>query len=195
MNQLLLLFVVGVVLFVLFLVLSLTGRPRMRIEPRHLAELDRIVPLNGLTFNQAEVLLSPADYHLLQSHTALRRVARELRKERRSIVLLWLRLLQEDMLNLWLFRRLLVRSGVPSGLIEEFREATASILVLGFLFVLRWVVAIVGPFAVPQLVRVAKRQAECAYQTSADLLRRLPSERLAEIESQWAASSAAAIRP
>lgn len=195
MNQLLLLFVVGVVLFVLFLVLSLTGRPRMRVEPRHMVELDRIVPLNGLTFNQAEVLLNPADYHLLQSHTALRRVARELRRERRSIVLLWLRLLQEDMINLWRFRRLLVRSGAPADLIEEFRVATASIAILGFLSVLRCVVAIVGPFAVPQLIRLAKRQAEGAYQTSADLLRRLPSERLAEIERQWAASSGAAIGP
>ena len=192
MNQLLLLFVAGVVLFVLFLVLSLTGRPRMNSDPRPLAELERIVPLNGLVFNQAEVLLNPGDYQMLRSHAGLQRVARELRRDRRDIVLLWLRLLQKDILNLWRFRRLLVRSGAPAGLAEEFHVATASMLILGFLLGLRVIVAVVGPFAMPQLIRLAKGQAENTYQASAALLARLPSGRLAELESQWIARSGAA---
>jgi len=186
MNQLLLLLVAGVVLFVLFLVLSLTGRPRMSPDPHRLAELERIVPLNGLVFNQAEVLLNPRDYQMLRSHVGLQRVARELRRDRRNIVLLWLKLLREDILNLWRFRRLLVRGGAPAGLAEEFRVAATSILLLGFLLSLRVVVAVAGPFAVPQLIQLAKRQAENAYQISAELLRRLPAGRLAEVESQWA---------
>lgn len=192
MNQLLLLFVAGVVLFVLFLALSLTGRPRMNPDPRPLAELERIVPLNGLVFNQAEVLLNPRDYQMLRSHAGLQRVARELRRERKDIVLLWLRLLQRDILNLWRFRRLLVRSGAPAGLAEEFHVAAASMLILGLLLGLRTIVAVAGPFALPQLIRLAKGQAEYAYQASAALLARLPSGCLAELESQWMARSGAA---
>ncbi len=192
MNQLWLLFVAGMVLFVLFLALSLTGRPRMKPDPRPLAELERIVPLNGLVFGHAEVLLNPRDYQMLRSHAGLQRVARELRRDRREIVLLWLRLLQKDVLNLWRFRRLLVRGGAPAELSEELYVATASMLILGSLLGLRVIVAVVGPFAVPQLIRLTKGQAEGAYQASAALLARLPSGRLAELESQWIARSGAA---
>ena len=192
MNQLLLLFVAGLALFVLFLVLLLTGRPRVNIDAHSLVELERIVPLKGLVFNQAEVLLNPRDYQMLRSHAGLQRVARELRRDRRDIVLLWLRLLQEDILNLWRFRRLLVRSGAPAGLAEEFHVAATSMLILGFLLGLRMTVAVAGPFAMPQLIRVAKGRAEYAYQASAALLACLPSGCLAELESQWMARSGAA---
>lgn len=194
MNQLVLLLITGAAFFVLFLALLLAGRPRVNPDDLPLAELERIVPLNGLVFNQAEVLLNPNDYRMLQSHRELRRVARELRRDRRNIVLLWLRLLQEDILNLWRFRRLLIRSGVPTGIAEEFRIGMGSILVLAFLLVLRIVVTVGGPFAFAQLTRFARQQVEGIYEICAGILIRVPQGTLAGIESQWAASSGMAVR-
>jgi len=195
MNALVFLLIAGAVTLVLFLALLLTDRPRMSPDNLPLPELERIIPLNGLVFNQAEVLLNPSDYRMLQSHRELRRIARELRRDRRDIVLLWLRLLQQDILNLWRFRRLLIRSGVATGIAEEFRLGMGSILILGFLLVLRLVVTVGGPFAFPQLIRFVKQQVEGIYETCAGILLRIPQASLAGIESQWSASSGGAVSP
>ena len=187
MNELVLFLVAGAVFLVLFLLWFLSGQPRATDRALPLGALDQILSLRGLAFHKSDLLLDEGDYRMLRSKPDLRRLARQLRRDRSKIVLLWLRLLQEDVRNLWRFRRLLVRHGVSVELAEECRIAATAVLALALLFSLRVVVLVAGPFALAQMLRGARGQVEMASRLCAELLSRVPLAGRAEIGRQWAA--------
>ncbi len=187
MNQLILFLAAGVVFLLLFLLWFLTGQPRETDRTLPLGALHQIVSLRGLAFHRSDLLLDENDYRMLRSKQELHRLARQLRRDRRKILLLWFELLQEDIKKLWSFRRLLVRHGVSVGLAEECRIAATAVLALALLFLLRVVVAVAGPFALAQLLRGAAGQVEAASRLCAELLSRVPLSGRAELEREWAA--------
>ena len=109
-----------------------------------------------------------------------------MRRDRREIALLWLKLLQDDVRTLWRFRRLLVRNGISVRLTEELHIASTAVLALTYLSVLRVVVSVMGPFALPALLRLAGHLVEATSQLCAQLLSRVPLSMRPEIERQWA---------
>jgi hypothetical protein len=119
-------------------------------------------------------------------------VARQLRRDRRRIVLLWLRLLQEDVGNLWRFRRFLVRHGAPVAPREEFKVAAAALAAVAFLGLLRALVWVAGPFAVAALASRARTHVERTSWGCADLLGRLPETVWPELERSWMTAPTAA---
>ncbi len=187
MNQLVLFLAAGAVFFLLFLLWFLTGQPRETDRTLPLGALDQIVSLRGLAFNKAELLLDETDYRMLRSRPGLRRLARQLRRDRKRIALLWFELLQEDIKKLWSFRRLLVRHGVSVSLVEECRIAVTAVLALALLILLRVGVAAVGPFALAHLLRGAAAQVETASRLCAGILSRVPPSTRAQLEREWAA--------
>ncbi len=187
MNQLVWFLAAGAVFLVLFLLWFLSGQPRATDETLPLGALDKIVSLRGLAFNKSDLLLDDGDYRMLRSKPDLRRLARQLHRDRSKIASLWLKLLQEDVRNLWRFRRLLVRHGVSVELAEECRIAATAVLALALLFFLRVVIVVAGPFALAQLLRGARGEVETASRLCAELLSRVPPASRAEIGRKWAA--------
>ena len=187
MNQLVFFLIAGAVFFLLFLACFLTGRAKVSDKTEHMKELDQVVSIAGLSSTDPNIVFDDSDYRMLQSNPHLQSLARELRHDRREIVLLWLKLLQEDVRTLWRFRRLLVRSGISVRLAEELRIATTAILALAYLSVLRTVVSIVGPFALPALLRQGGKLVEAGSRSCAQLLSRVPPAMRTEIARQCAA--------
>lgn len=192
MNHLVWFLVAGAALLVFFLLWFLTGRPKATEEAPSMMALEQVVSLLGLASGKSDLLLDESDYHMLRSNPRLQPLARELRRDRREITLLWLKLLQEDVRTLWRFRRLLVRNGVSAGLVEELRIAAIAVVALASLACLRMMVFIAGPFALPALLRQARRQVQAASSACAALFSRVPPALRAEIERQWAAELGAA---
>ena len=187
MNELVLFLVAGAVFLLLFLYWFLTGRPKATDEAESMKGLEQILSSAGLASTSSAFLFDDADYRMLQSNPDLQPLAREMRRDRREITLLWLKLLQENVGTLWRFRRLLVRNGVSVRLSEELDIATTAVLALIYLSVLRVVVSVVGPFALPALLRQAGKLAEEGCHSCAQLLSRVPVSMRAEIERQCAA--------
>jgi hypothetical protein len=186
MTQLVLFLIAGAVLLLLFVLFALSGRAPARDETLPLGALENIVSLPGLAFGKMDLLLNDRDYRMLGSKPGLQRLARRLRQDRGRIILLWLELLQEDIRNLWRFRRLLVRNGISVGLGEECRIAATGVVGLALLFSLRVVVAAAGPFALVHLLRGARYQVETACRLCAELLSRVPPSGREVIARQWA---------
>ena len=187
MNQLVLFLVSGAVFLLLFLYWFLTGRPKAADEAESMKDLEQILSTAGLASTNPDMVFDDCDYRMLQSNPDLQPLAREMRRDRREITLLWLKLLQQDVRTLWRFRRLLVRNGVSVRLSEELDIATTAVLALVYLSVLRVVVSVVGPFALPALLRQAGKLVEKACHSCAQILSRVPLSMRAEIERQCAA--------
>ena len=186
MNELALFLIAGAVFLLLFLAWFITGRPKVSDETEHMKELDQIVSLAGLASTDSELIFDDSDYRMLQSNSHLQPLAREMRRDRREIALLWLKLLQDDVRTLWRFRRLLVRNGISVRLSEELHIASTAVLALTYLSVLRVVISVVGPFALPALLRQAGKLVEAGCHSCAQLLSRVPLSMRPEIERQWA---------
>ena len=189
MTELVLSAILGIVFFLGFLVLGLIGRPQTALDSPPMNALRQIVDLPGLSTTNADVLFAPSDYQILRSRAKLRQLASQLRQDRRRILLSWLRLLVADVRTLWRFRRFLVRNGVSVGFLEELQIAATATSALLALFGLEILVACAGPFALYSLIASARRQVEKASCLCADLLHRLPSNGLVEIERKWAEGS------
>ncbi|MFQ5696149.1 MAG: hypothetical protein ACE5HB_09185 [Terriglobia bacterium] len=187
MNELTLYLIAGVVLLLLFLFWFLRGRPGSADREAPLENFEKIVSLQSVPFDKAHLVFDPADYKRLHSIPRLRPLARQLRRDRREMALLWLASMQEDVRNLWRFRRLLVRNGVSTTLGEEARVGAASVLALFALLTLRFLVLLAGPFVLPPFLLWARRRVEATRTLCAELLSRVPRSSWPEIESQWVA--------
>jgi len=187
-TELILLLAVGAAFLALFGAALVRGRPRRIEEPQDVFALTRVVRLPALAFPNPSMLFDPADYRRLAVQPGMAAVARELRHDRRRLVLLWLGMLREDVLTLWRFRRLLTRYGVSSGLGEEAHVALSAMLTLGLLAMLRGCVRVAGPFAVVAMLDGAGTRAETASRRCAAMLHRLPAARLPEIQRAWLAA-------
>ncbi|MCI0724055.1 MAG: hypothetical protein L0338_34610 [Acidobacteria bacterium] len=192
MSELYLFVLAGAVLLVFFLRLLVSTRPGIGsyLVPADSADIMETLP--GLSFSRADLLTNDSDYRVLQSNPIYGSVARDFWRERQGVVLLWLSLLRRDVLSLWRLRRLLARNGVPVSGVEEIGIAIRAIGALAFLFSLRIVVLITGPFAFPRLLRGARGQVVTSAVFLKTLLDRLPSLTRAEIERQWRAELAVA---
>ena len=112
MNELVFFLIAGAVFLFLFLFWFLKGQPRTPDETVVMKELEQVVSLLGLASTKSALILDDSDYRLLRSNPQMWSLARELRRDRRAIVLLWLKHLQQDVRTLWRFRRLLDLTGV-----------------------------------------------------------------------------------
>jgi hypothetical protein len=189
MNELLLSIVLGALLFFAFLVLALRGLPETGHELA-LERLRRMVPLGGLRFTRPDLLFRACDYEWLESRAELRGLVKQLRRDRRSLVQSWLRLLAGDVKTLWRFRRFLARNGVPVGMLEEIRVAATAWMALAWLASLRILVFWLGPFAVASLLNEAQGLVERTLRLSAGLLRHLPQATWTEVERRWSREAA-----
>ena len=187
MTELLVFLIVGIVFLVLFLLLAMESRPATSGNEALTDALQRIAQLQGLSFARPDLLLNDRDYQFLSSTPKLRPLAKHLRRERQDIVLAWLQFLQEDMNTLWRLLRFLVRHGAPTTFWDELLIGTRFAAANIFLYVLRSIVALTGPFVLPQAVRLARVQVDNAFRVCANLLALMPSIDLEQLERRWAA--------
>ena len=183
MTELLSLLLLGIVLLVLFVLALLKGQSE-EAASLDMARLAKVVPLPGLSFRSPELLFRDDDYAWLRSNRALRGVARLHRRDRRRMVLLWLRLLQADLFVLWRVRRMLAGFGASANVVEEFLFFLKAVVVLSLLLFLRVCVWLTGPFAVMALLRGCRTLVESVFRSCADLLTRIPPAQWPEIEEQ-----------
>ncbi len=186
MIQLVVLVVLGLIFLLCFLVVALKFRPSKIDETLRVVELQRIVNLPGLSFAHGDLLLDSREYEMLRRQPALQQVARQLRRERRTMVLLWLNDLQGDVRTLWRFRRFLARSGLQTAFLEELDIAMTAMLVHALLLSLRVLISVAGAFALKALVQSTRRQVEVASLICAALLGKLPSASRLQVERRWA---------
>ncbi len=190
MTELILLLVTGLLLAGLFLFALLIGHPKRHEESEAAEILFEIVPLPGLRFKQAAVLFDDSDYRILRRVPALKNDVWHLRRDRRRLVLLWLRLMRKDLISLWRFRRLLTRYGVSGSLQEELQIASTAIMGLLLLSCLSIFVTVLGPFALSGLLRNARSHVKDLSDSCASLLGRIPSARWSEIQNEWSSGLA-----
>lgn len=189
MSEMVLYLGLGAAFLILFLLWALSGQPEGGNKTPPMAPIEQFVSLPGLAFEGADLLLNDADYRMLRSRPALRPLGQQLKRERGRIALLWLRLLQQDMMSLWRFRRLLVRNGASVRVGSEIRVAVTAFLALLLLFSLRVLVALVGPFAFFSLMSNARNRVEKSSRVCAELLAQLPPSKWPEIQRTWAAEA------
>ncbi len=186
MIQIVSLILLGIVLFFVFLKIAIQG-PSAASAPDSSAVLavQQMVNLDGLSFAGAQRLLDPAEFQMLHATDELREVAAAYRKERRTLALLWISLLRNDVNALWRFRRFLVRNGVAATVGEEMQILTDAVRATLFLSFLRIVILTFGPFAFSGAARNARQMVEKMSQSSASVLNRLPRHGWPEIERAW----------
>jgi hypothetical protein len=190
MINLILFTILGLVLFGSFIVLALQGSPKSLPDTSAVQAVTEIINLEGSSFSNAKRLLDDTDYLVLCSNPDLRRLAERLRNERRQLALIWISLLQTDLITLWRFRRFLIQRGVPSSLSEELGTLQALMLSLVLLSFLRLSIRAVGPFALPRATRQAGQLVDSMSKGAALVLGRIPSAGWAEIERSWVKSVA-----
>ena len=180
----------GLLLFGTFIVLALQGSPKSLPDSSAVRAVTEIINLEGSSFSNARRLLDDTDYQLLCSNPDLRRLAERLRHERRQLALMWISLLQSDLLTLWRFRRFLIQRGVQSSVSEELGTLQALVLSLVLLNFLRISIFAVGPFALPRVTRQAGQLVESMSKGAALVLGRIPATGWAEIERSWVKAAA-----
>jgi len=184
MIQLLLMVFIGI-LFLCFALFAVVGKSREKSEiPESEVELLRMLRLGSLEFD-ATNLFSDADYRFLASEPQLRALARELRKDRRSIALEWLRELQRDVFSMWRFRSFLTRLGVAADTRNELSEAVRSLLLLSLLQVVRESVRLLGPYAFGKIAVAVRTSVENLKRSCAATLSGLPREQWPQIAAEW----------
>jgi len=190
MTELILYIPAGLGIFFSFLILAASGTPRSNPDFQALTAVQRMAGLEGLSFAHFELLLDDADYRVLRSLPALRQIARQFRKERAELVLLWIGLLLGDLKNLWRLRRFLVRCGAPSGFGEELQVLLCYSSSMILLHVVKLLVRTCGPFALRAATRRAGTLVVGIAHIPALVLSRIPATRWAEIEQNWGESAA-----
>lgn len=132
-----------------------------------------------------DALFQKEDYRRLRMKPELKSVCESFRRDRRRIALMWLAELRSDVRILWEFRRFLVRDGLRVTFREEAGVASAALLALLCVTVVRIAVSIVGPFALVAALRNARCVVERLSNRDAALLAQVPSPRKVEIEQRW----------
>jgi len=172
-------------LLLLFLFFIRTDAPAAETPaPKHI-DLS-IAGLSAVCILDLDTLLGDRDYRKLRGKPELRRTSERFRRDRRRIVLMWLEELRSDVNVLWQFRRFLVGDGLPVTFREEVTVASAALIALLYLKIVRIAVFILGPFATFHALRNAKILVEDLSILGGALLTRVPASRKAEIVERWA---------
>jgi len=182
--------ILGLVLFGSFIFIALQGSPKSLPDTSAVRAVTQIINLEGSSFANARRLLDDTDYQSLCSNPDLRRLAERLRSERKQLALMWISLLQNDLITLWQFRRFLIQRGVPSSLKEELGTLKSLALSLVLLNFIKLSIRTVGPFALPRATRQAGQLVDSMSKGAAVVLGRIPAAGWAEIERSWANSAA-----
>ena len=182
--------ILGLTLFGAFIFIALQGSPSSLPDSSAVQAVTQIITLEGSSFASARRLLDDTDYQALCSNPDLRRLAERFRSERKQLALMWISLLQNDLLTLWRFRRFLIQRGVPSNLKEELRTIQALVLSLVHLNLIRISILTAGPFAIPRATRQAGQLVESMSKGAALVLGRIPAASWAEIERSWVQNAA-----
>jgi hypothetical protein len=189
-NSLLLFAVLGLILFISFLWIALRGAPRAVPDSSALGAVSAMLALEGSSFPNPNRLLDDTEYQILLSNPDLRRVARQFRKERQELVLLWISGLLADLKMLWRFRQFLIRQGVAATLREEFDIFLVFAISLSLLTFMKVSTRTLGPFAFARTNRRARRGVEKMSYATAGVLGRIPATVWPEIGRNWARTSA-----
>jgi hypothetical protein len=190
MIQLLLFSLVGVLLFVSFLILGFEGTSRRQPDSSAVHAVSQMVKLDGLSFPDPRRLLDDTEYLVLRSNPKLHRVAKRFRRERHELAILWVSSLLADLRTLRSFRKFLVRRGVRTNFPEELQIAQAYSFALILLNLLRVSIWIGGPFLLTSMTRRADNLVEKVSNGAASVLVRVPKSGWAEIERSWVKSVA-----
>lgn len=151
-----------------------------------LQQADPSVPGLSATFSpDLEIFLRRDDYDKLSATPELKSVAAKFLQDRRRIVRMWLGELEGDVRLLWEFRRFLVRNGLSVTLREEAGVACAGLRALVYVRLVRCVIFLVGPFALPGALRNARFLVQLLASRGVVRLARVPAPRRAEIEREW----------
>ena len=186
MTQLIVLFLGGAALLAFFVYLFLTSGPASNQDMGSTTMLQHIVSLPGIGFDKPQLLFNDRDYRFLRSIPKLEPLADQLRRERRDMVLLWFRLLHQDVVALLRFRRFLVRNDVAIRLTEEFQVDVTAISAIFYLYLLRLFFWFAGPFVLPRVINVSRHRVEMVSRICAGILARLPAAQRTDIEGKWA---------
>lgn len=178
--------------FCLSAFIFLLGRGREHFSKR---DLDRhVAGLNALHFSDFDILSGYLDYQVLLSRPELKSVRVKFRRDRRRIVLIWLKELQRDLQVIWEFRRFLVKNGLPITFHDEVRVGLAALASLSYIGLMRLTVFILGPFKPQRVLRKSRTPIERLSVQSFGLLARAPHETRAKVEEAWA-KHLVALRP
>jgi hypothetical protein len=151
-----------------------------------LKAVDHILNLEGAPFAYGQRLLDDSDYRLLKSDPNLKEVAASLRKERRTLVLMWIDSISNDVETLWRFRRFIINQHqAPVKASEEWAIFRSFVVTIGVLNVMRLSVLVLGPFAFSGWSRLAGKPIVSLSNAAANLLARVPSSGWSEIERAW----------
>ncbi len=142
--------------------------------------------LSAVHIQRFDILLDERDHHKLLTRPELKPVHKRFRRNRRRIVLMWVRELQNDVRITWEFRRFLVKNGLRTTFRQEVNVVYAACSALLYLAIARACAFILGPFALPGIFRNAGGAVERLSGQCAGLLDRLPERKKAEIERKWA---------
>lgn len=151
------------------------------------SESDRpaIKGLSG-TCEHFDVVFSSDDYETLRTRPELKLVLKRYRRDRRQIALMCLRELATDVRVLWEFRRLMVRNGLRVELREELVVAVLASSALLYLNFARTIVAVLGPFSLVSVLRLAKLPVGRLSNHDAASLAGLPVTIRTTVERDWA---------
>lgn len=174
----------GVVLFILVFLVALQTTPEKTQNSAALIAVFEIVKLDSLT-KTADRILDDTEYRLLRSDPALTALAKQFRKERRTLALMWVALLLSDVRKLSRFRAFLIRSGLPVRAREEIEIFYRLACSVAFLRLLKAFILIAGPFALHNLTRRARASVEGMSRASATLLSRLPTSQWQNVARNW----------
>lgn len=169
----------------LFLLLALVLREDG--AARHRAKEQGHSPLAGLTAVCVpfRVLDGKDDYRKLAGRAELQPLRKVFRRDRRRIVLMWLRELRKDVHVLWKFRRFLASNGLSVTFREEAAVLFATLFALVYLHIACAAVLIIGPFALQRAFEGAGALIEWLAHFVVARLERAPAPRKAEIERGW----------
>jgi hypothetical protein len=144
------------------------------------------VGLSAVRIEHFDILFNQRDYRKLSTRPELKPVHKRFRQNRRRIVLMWLRELQNDVHITWEFRRFLVRNGLRTTFRQEVNVLHAACSALLYLAIARACAFTLGPFALPGIFRNARGAVERLSGQGASLLDWLPEPKKTEIERKWA---------
>jgi hypothetical protein len=190
MISLIFFLVAGLGFLAAFLLLGVKGQPVASPGITAVTAMAQMVRLGGPSFKNSTRLLDDSEYRTLLSNPTLRPIAKQLRSERRDLLLQWISVLQSDLNSLWRFRRLLVRHGVRVRASEEFRILQTFVVCWSCLKLLKFSIWFTGPFAVPRLARHAGVMVGGMSDSVAGLLSRAPAATWPEIERSWTTQTA-----
>jgi hypothetical protein len=182
--------IVGLGLFVGFLFMGLQGAPKKLPDSSAVTAVVQMVSLEGSSFTHANRLLDDADYEMLRSHPALQQVAKQFRKDRQELALLWVSVLLSDLGTLWRFRRFLIQQGAPARLGEELDILRSFVVSVIFLNLLKALIHTSGPFVFLRMTRRAGRLVDRMSYAAASALGRIPAAGWAEVERSWTSTAA-----